>query len=81
MPLTNERCVIDPAAPITDGPSPDLGVDVLEDVQDCGITYHTRYYRQPSTSTLSRIMLPGVRGEIEGVLVIGFIGDHTRTGS
>ena len=58
----------------------DLGVDVLEDVQDCGITYHTRYYRQPSTSTLSRIMLPGVRGEIEGVLVIGFIGDHDTYG-
>ena len=24
----------------------DLGVDVGEDVQDCGVTYHTRYYRQ-----------------------------------
>ena len=58
----------------------DLGVDVREDVQDCGITYHTRYYRQSSTSTLSRIMLPGVRGELEGVLVIGFIGDHDTYG-
>ena len=58
----------------------DLGVDVREDVQDCGITYHTRYYRQTSTSTLSRIMLPGVRGELEGVLVIGFIGDHDTYG-
>ncbi len=58
----------------------DLGVDVGEDVQDCGITYHTRYYRQTSTSTLSRIMLPGVRGELEGVLVIGFIGDHGTYG-
>ena len=58
----------------------DLGVDVREDVQDCGITYHTRYYRQSSTSTLSRIMLPGVRGELESVLVIGFIGDHDTYG-
>ncbi len=54
----------------------DLGVDVVEDVQDCGITYHTRYYRQSTTSTLSTIMLPAVRGELEGVLVLGFVGDH-----
>jgi 2-polyprenyl-6-methoxyphenol hydroxylase-like FAD-dependent oxidoreductase len=58
----------------------DLGVDVREDVQDCGITYHTRYYRQSSTSTMSRIVLPGVRGELEGVLVLGFIGDHGTYG-
>ncbi len=58
----------------------DLGVEVGEDVQDCGITYHTRYYRQTSTSTLSTIMLPGVRGELEGVLVLGFVGDHGTYG-
>ena len=58
----------------------DLGVDVAEDVQDCGITYHTRYYRQTSTSELSTIMLPAVRSELESVLVLGFVGDHGTYG-
>jgi 2-polyprenyl-6-methoxyphenol hydroxylase-like FAD-dependent oxidoreductase len=58
----------------------DLDVDVREEVQDCGITYHTRYYRQRDTSTLSPVLIPGLRAQLEAVLVLGFIGDHGTYG-
>ena len=54
----------------------DLGIEVREEVQDCGITYHTRYYRHTDTSTLSTLLLQGLRAQLDGVFVIGFIGDH-----
>jgi 2-polyprenyl-6-methoxyphenol hydroxylase-like FAD-dependent oxidoreductase len=54
----------------------DLGIEVREEVQDCGITYHTRYYRQADTSTLSTLIIQGLRVQLDSVFVIGFIGDH-----
>jgi len=54
----------------------DLGIEIGEDVQDCGITYHTRYYRHADTSTLSTLMIQGLRAQLDNVFVLGFIGDH-----
>jgi 2-polyprenyl-6-methoxyphenol hydroxylase-like FAD-dependent oxidoreductase len=54
----------------------DLGVEMDEDVQDCGIIYHTRYYRQTDASTLPILLLQAVRAQLDGVFVMGFIGDH-----
>jgi 2-polyprenyl-6-methoxyphenol hydroxylase-like FAD-dependent oxidoreductase len=58
----------------------ELGVETRDDVQDCGITYHTRYYRQNPDSGLSLAMLFAVRSEIEGLQVLGFPGDHRTYG-
>jgi 2-polyprenyl-6-methoxyphenol hydroxylase-like FAD-dependent oxidoreductase len=54
----------------------DLGIEVGEDVQDCGITYHTRYYRHAESSTLSTLIIQGLRAQLDSVFVMGFIGDH-----
>ncbi len=40
------------------------------------LTYHTRYYRQSPDSQLPLEMLAAVRSELEGLLLLGFAGDH-----
>ena len=56
------------------------GINVPQDVQDCEVVYYTRYYRQKPESTLLPVTLFGVRGELERLFFIGFIGDHGTCG-
>jgi 2-polyprenyl-6-methoxyphenol hydroxylase-like FAD-dependent oxidoreductase len=58
----------------------EVGVDVPEDVQDCGIVYYTRYYRRNAASPLPLLALFGVVGEIESCVFLGFAGDHDTYG-
>ena len=58
----------------------DAGIVVPEDIQECGVVYYTRYARQHEHSTLPRLALFGVRGELDSVLFMGFGGDHDTYG-
>ena len=58
----------------------EVGVEVPEDVQDCGIVYYTRYYRRNAASPLPLLALFGVVGEIESCVFLGFAGDHDTYG-
>jgi 2-polyprenyl-6-methoxyphenol hydroxylase-like FAD-dependent oxidoreductase len=58
----------------------ELGIELGEEVQDTGVTYHTRYYRQTETSTLLPLMLLALRAQLDSVMVLGFIGDHRTYG-
>jgi 2-polyprenyl-6-methoxyphenol hydroxylase-like FAD-dependent oxidoreductase len=58
----------------------EVGVDIPEDVQDCGIVYYTRYYRRNPESPLPLLALFGVIGEIESCVFLGFAGDHDTYG-
>jgi hypothetical protein len=49
---------------------------VSESVQDCGITYFTRYIRRTETSPLPIPAVFGIRTQAEHLLVLGFAGDH-----
>ena len=53
-----------------------VGVSINERVQDCGITYFTRYFRRTEASQLPIPLVFGIRSAIERLLVIGFPGDH-----
>jgi 2-polyprenyl-6-methoxyphenol hydroxylase-like FAD-dependent oxidoreductase len=54
----------------------DVGVKVDETVEDCGLTYFTRYFRRTDTSPLPIPAIFGIRTACENMLVIGFPGDH-----
>jgi 2-polyprenyl-6-methoxyphenol hydroxylase-like FAD-dependent oxidoreductase len=52
------------------------GVSISETVEDCGLTYFTRYFRRTSTSQLPIVAIFGINTAIHNMLVIGFPGDH-----
>jgi 2-polyprenyl-6-methoxyphenol hydroxylase-like FAD-dependent oxidoreductase len=58
----------------------DVGVHVPEEVEECGMVYYTRYFRQHDDSTLPRIALFGVRGQIGNCVFLAFTGDHRTFG-
>jgi 2-polyprenyl-6-methoxyphenol hydroxylase-like FAD-dependent oxidoreductase len=49
---------------------------VSESVEDCGITYFTRYFRRTPTSPLPIPAVFGIRTRAEHLLILGFAGDH-----
>ena len=54
----------------------DVGVAIDQTVQDCGLTYYTRYFRRTATSPLPLPAVFGIRTSVECMLVLGFTGDH-----
>jgi 2-polyprenyl-6-methoxyphenol hydroxylase-like FAD-dependent oxidoreductase len=58
----------------------DAGVEVPEQVEDCGITYYSRYFRQRPSSELPQALINAIRGELDGVITLGFPGDHRTYG-
>jgi 2-polyprenyl-6-methoxyphenol hydroxylase-like FAD-dependent oxidoreductase len=56
------------------------GVHVPEEIEDTGMVYYTRYFRQHEDSTLPRIALFGVRGMVGRCATLGFAGDHNTFG-
>jgi 2-polyprenyl-6-methoxyphenol hydroxylase-like FAD-dependent oxidoreductase len=54
----------------------DVGVSISETVQECELTYFTRYFRRSDTSPLPIPAIFGIRTEVEHLLVLGFTGDH-----
>jgi 2-polyprenyl-6-methoxyphenol hydroxylase-like FAD-dependent oxidoreductase len=58
----------------------DAGVEVPEQVEDCGVTYYSRYFRQHSHSELPQAMLVAIRGELDRVVTLGFAGEHRSYG-
>jgi 2-polyprenyl-6-methoxyphenol hydroxylase-like FAD-dependent oxidoreductase len=58
----------------------DAGVHVPEEIEDTGMVYYTRYYRQHEDSTLPRIALFGIRGLVGNCAILAFAGDHNTFG-
>jgi hypothetical protein len=52
------------------------GVQIPSDVQDCGVTYFTRYFRRQPDCPMPVQAIIAVRAEFENLMVIGFTGDH-----
>ena len=58
----------------------DAGIELPEEVEDCGITYYSRYFRQHDHSELPQAMTFAIRGELDGVVTLGFAGEHRTYG-
>jgi 2-polyprenyl-6-methoxyphenol hydroxylase-like FAD-dependent oxidoreductase len=58
----------------------EAGATITEDIQDCGVTYYSRYFRQRPESDLSQALLYAIRGEVNGMFALGFGGDHGTYG-
>jgi 2-polyprenyl-6-methoxyphenol hydroxylase-like FAD-dependent oxidoreductase len=58
----------------------DAGVRVPEEIEDTGMVYYTRYFRQHEDSTLPRIALFGIRGMVGNCATLAFAGDHNTFG-
>jgi 2-polyprenyl-6-methoxyphenol hydroxylase-like FAD-dependent oxidoreductase len=56
------------------------GATIAEDIQDCGVTYYSRYFRQRPHSDLPQAQLYAIRGELDGLFALGFGGDHDTYG-
>jgi 2-polyprenyl-6-methoxyphenol hydroxylase-like FAD-dependent oxidoreductase len=57
------------------------GATIAEDIQDCGVTYYSRYFRQRPDSDLPQAQLYAIRGELDvGLFALGFGGDHDTYG-
>jgi 2-polyprenyl-6-methoxyphenol hydroxylase-like FAD-dependent oxidoreductase len=54
----------------------EAGGMVSESVEDCGITYFTRYFRRMENSPLPIPAVFGIATRAEHLLVLGFAGDH-----
>jgi 2-polyprenyl-6-methoxyphenol hydroxylase-like FAD-dependent oxidoreductase len=52
------------------------GVKIEETVQDCGVTYFTRYFRRRSEALMPLAAVFGARTSLDRLLVLGFTGDH-----
>jgi 2-polyprenyl-6-methoxyphenol hydroxylase-like FAD-dependent oxidoreductase len=58
----------------------EAGATIAEDIQDCGVTYYSRYFRQRPESDLPQAQLYAIRGELDGLFALGFGGDHDTYG-
>jgi 2-polyprenyl-6-methoxyphenol hydroxylase-like FAD-dependent oxidoreductase len=54
----------------------DVGIDVHEDMEECGVSYFSRYFRRRPESALPIAAIFGIRAAIDHLLVLGFTGDH-----
>ncbi|MHB8466542.1 MAG: FAD-dependent oxidoreductase [Acidimicrobiales bacterium] len=58
----------------------DAGIAIPEVEQDCDTVYYTRYFRRQPDSRLHLAMLTGIAGELDGIMCLGFPGDHGTYG-